>query len=120
LVLDRVRDIAALGSIGSQALPENLIWFWWGSGFGAEVREYTAQASKTPAGLRLLLRLPINHVRSTAGNFERVDRRAWDKVVDLEELKHAALLLREGGSEDQAIAKRFLDALERSDKRHTP
>ncbi|WP_105433018.1 hypothetical protein [Neorhizobium sp. T6_25] len=111
-LLNRVRKMAADGVLHSQVRPADILWYWWGTGNGDEVLEYTKQLATVSEGLRVLMAIPISYVRSTAGNYEKVDVRAWSKIVDLDELEKRAMILSMSESaDDQPIAHRFLTAL---------
>lgn len=112
-LLDRVRTLAADGMLLDQSQPGEILWFWWGTGNGDEVLTFTKQAMETPDGLRVLLQTPLSPVRSSAGNYEKVDRASWNKVVDLRALEEKAFHLSLQGHADGPIAQRFLIALGR-------
>ncbi|MCD1264574.1 hypothetical protein B5M44_10595 [Shinella sumterensis] len=112
-LLDRVRSLAAEGTLLDQAQPRDILWFWWGTGNGEEVLTFTKQAIETPEGLRALLIAPLSPVRSTAGNYEKVSRQSWNKIVDIRALEEKALYLSMQGDVDGAIAQRFLNALQK-------
>jgi hypothetical protein len=117
-LLERVRNLAATGAIWAQAEPRQIIWFWWGSDLENEVRAFTARAMRTKIGLRALLDLTVNQVQASGGNYERVKRSSVEHIVDVEALESQArrLLKRKNSPEaDKAIARRFLDALQRGD-----
>ncbi|MBY5655694.1 hypothetical protein HFO32_25945 [Rhizobium leguminosarum] len=118
ILLDRVRQMAEEGVLHDQAQPGDILWYWWGTGHGEEVREYTKRTMMKEVGLRFLLQVPISYVRSTAGNYEKIDRQSWNKILDIEELRSRALELHSSSSSemDRNIADRFLEALERNDK----
>lgn len=91
-----------------------MLWFWWGSGFGADVLEHTRSAMDVHNNLLSLLEIPISLVKSSAGNYERIDRKSWSKIVDLNELERRAKALVENPvSPAHPIADRFLHALAR-------
>ena len=112
LLLDRVRRLAADGGLPTQIRPGYILWYWWGCGYADQVRAYTDQLMATNEGIRLLLAIPISYVRSTEGNYERVDRNAWERSIDLRLLEERAQLLAKSKDEEGArLALRFLDAL---------
>ncbi|MBX4888776.1 hypothetical protein [Rhizobium bangladeshense] len=117
LLLDRVQRLAADGGLSAQIRPGPILWYWWGCGYADQVRAYTNQLMTTNEGIRLLLEIPISYVRSTAGNYERIDRKSWEKIIDLRQLEeHARLLAKSTDEEGARLALRFLDAL-RHDER---
>ncbi|MBB3461338.1 hypothetical protein [Rhizobium sp. BK377] len=112
LLLDRVRGLAANGALHSQIRPDYILWYWWGCGYADQVKAYTDQLMATNEGLRLLLEIPISYVRSTEGNYERVDRDAWERIIDFRQLEERAQLLAKSEDEEGSrLARRFLDAL---------
>ena len=115
LLLDRVRVAAATGDIWGQARPDRLLWFWSGSGAASELSTFADKAMTSSVGLRKLLEITIGKVRSTAGDYERVPK-SWEKIVDLNALRKLASELIEAPNDDSDIklARRFLDALEKS------
>lgn len=113
-LLARVKQLAADGSLHLQAQPRDILWFWWGTGNGDEVRTYTRQLMTSVEGVSFLLNLPISTVISSAGNYEKVDRKSWNKIVDLPELeKLASNLSSAGDGDEKAKADRFLQAVAR-------
>ena len=114
LLLDRIRKLADDGGLVRQIRPSNLLWFWWGSGEGEQVKAYTERLLDDEEGVRMLLEIPINLVRSSAGNYERVHRSAWEKIVDLQKLETLARAWVDAAEPRQSrLAERFLDALKR-------
>ncbi|RMC70405.1 hypothetical protein EBB04_03195 [Sinorhizobium meliloti] len=70
----------------------------------------------TDEGIRLLLAIPISYVRSTEGNYERVNRSSWEKIVDLRQLEERAQRWAASKDDDDAsVARRFLNALRRDE-----
>lgn len=115
LLLHEICVIAASGKFWSQAEPNQLIWFWWGSDRGDDVRTFLDSAMGTRKGLLALLKITVNTVGSSTGNYERVNRSTWSKLVELDELEFEAkaLLSEEPDESEREIADRFLKALER-------
>lgn len=113
-LLSRVRELAYQGGLAEQNTPAEILWFWWGSGHTDEVRAYTAMLMKTEEGLRVLFDMPISVVRSTGGNYERINRESWSKLLDLSQLEVLAneMTLKLNGPL-KAEAERFLQALAR-------
>lgn len=117
LLLSRVRTLAESGDLPKQARPGDLLWYWWGCGLGDQVRDYTAQAMATDEGLRMLLDIPGSYVRSTEGNYERVDQASWGKIVDLRKLEHFAQSWKTSDNlKDAELSSRFLAALQRDNR----
>lgn len=115
-LLTRIREVVRIGRFWEQADPGALLWFWASTGFQEEVRRFTDDAMDTAVGLRVLLSASISLVRSSSGNYEQVSS-YWTKVVDLEDLEsRARAWALESSSEDQALAQRFLAALDRAKK----
>lgn len=113
-LLARVQQLAADGSLHLQAQPRDVLWYWWGTGNGEEVRTYTSQLMTSDAGVSFLLDLPISTVFSSAGNYQKVDRKSWSKIVDLSELeKLASTLSSSGDGDEKGKADRFLQAMSR-------
>lgn len=114
-LVSRVEEIATSGQLYESVRPEDILWFWWGSGHGNELRQHTAAALDNPTLLRSLLRITISTVMSSAGNYERVDRRSWSKIVDIEELHaRAARISNDPNHPDFDVSQRFLAAYARS------
>jgi hypothetical protein len=115
-LVSRIRVVASDETIWEQADPARLLWFWWSCDKEDEVRAFTADAVHTSAGLRGLLDVSINLVRSTAGDYEHVPG-YWSKIVDLQELRRRAEQMDsiESSPEDRIRARRFILALERAD-----
>jgi hypothetical protein len=116
-LLVRVRQIAQNGEIWSQADPAKILWFWWGCDLEAEVRAFIDRAMADRDVQRSLMEITINRVYSTAGDYDRVRRSTWSKIVNLDDLqKHAREFTSENASdEDRRIGQRFLDALAKWD-----
>lgn len=114
LLLERIRRMSADGSLLEQAKLRDILWFWWGTGNGDEVLEFTGRMLDSTAGIERLLEMPITYVMSSAGNYEKVDHKAWNKIVDLQRL-HAHAVTRQTSSSapQRGIAERFLQAYER-------
>lgn len=113
LLLQKVRNLADANILWHQARPENLLWFWWGSNNEDEVKAFTQKAMNTPVGLLSLLKISVNLVRSTSGDYERVSP-TWEKIVDLKALSERAHMLTKTGNEAEIqTANRFIDALAR-------
>lgn len=116
-LVEKVREKATSGELYRQVRPEDCLWFWWGAGYGAEVLAHTDGAMNNPDILGCLLKIPVTKVLSTAGNYETVDRSAWSKIVDLNELERRARnITRESSGDLYDIAERFLKALQRGRK----
>ncbi|MGH0364208.1 hypothetical protein NKZ04_18310 [Sinorhizobium meliloti] len=116
LLLERVQRLAADGGLPTQLRPGDLLWYWWGCGHGEQVRAYTDHLMATDEGIRLLLAIPISYVRSTEGNYERVNRSSWEKIVDLRQLEERAQRWAASKDDDDAsVARRFLNALRRDE-----
>ncbi len=112
LLLKRVRVMARDGSLLGQYRPSGILWFWWGAGQVEAVRRFTEVAMDSKAGLPVLLRMPISLVKSTAGNYERIDRADWQNLLDLDRLEMRAMLLAHSEDpENEAIAQRYIAAL---------
>ena len=116
-LLDRVKGLAASGGIWSQADPAQLLWFWWGRDKEKEVQSFLNSALLTKEGLQALLEITISLVRSNAGNYERVNRRSWSNVVDLDALVTQAreLINSDVSDSDRDRARRFLAAMARDE-----
>jgi hypothetical protein len=114
LLLQRVKEAASTGAIWNNARPSRLLWFWWGASADNEVKSFTADAMNSDVGLRTLLDATVNRVKSTAGDYDSVQR-GWEEIVDLEALKqHAEKLTSSSNNEGNIkLAQRFLDALQR-------
>jgi hypothetical protein len=117
MLVTRIRGFAKRGEIWSRASPAVVLWFWWGSGYEKEIRIFTERAiKKHGVGLRSLLNECVNLVRSSAGDYENVQRESWSKFVDLELLAAKAKgLLKAESDEDKKLAQRFLTALAKND-----
>ena len=112
----RVKSLAATNSFWSQAKPElPLLWFWWGSSDGDAVLAFTDATMETDAGFRGLLRITVNRVRSTSGDYDHVDKKSWSKVANVERLAEKARRILTIGPtpETKELAERFLSALDR-------
>ncbi len=114
LLLGRIKSASETGEIWTQARPDRLLWFWWGTDAAGEVKSFTERAMSSPIGLKKLLEISVSEVKSTAGNYERVPS-SWEKIVDLDALaKFASELLKTKNSDiDDKLARRFLAALAR-------
>jgi hypothetical protein len=78
-----------------------------------------SQSLSDPVALSKLLDLVISTVVSSSGNYERVGA-GYEKLIDLDELKAAALELaeRQPNNEENVVAiSRFVQALENSRQR---
>ncbi|MDX0072477.1 hypothetical protein [Sinorhizobium meliloti] len=116
MLLARIQRLVADGGLLTQIRPANILWYWWACGYGEQVRAYTEHLMATDEGIRLLLKIPVSYVRSTEGNYERVNQAVWEMIVDLRHLEERARIWAETKGEDDArIARRFLDALRRDD-----
>lgn len=115
MLLNRVRDLARSGEIWSQAAPDDILWFWWGSNFVSEVQSFLNEAMNTHEGLVGLLRVTVSTVVSSSGNYERVSRKMWSKLVNLDELEARAITFLASSYDDfeRKSAERFLKAMER-------
>jgi hypothetical protein len=66
------------------------------------------------AGLRGLLDITVGLVRSSEGDYERVNVSVWSKIVDVDELAaRAEALSRDHREPYRRVAQRFVDALEK-------
>jgi hypothetical protein len=112
-LLTRVRELAHDGEIWAQSAPAQLLWFWWGANYEAEVKTFTTAAMEDETGLQNLLVVPISLVRSSSGDYEHVSP-TWSYIVDLEALaKKANQLIKNGTTAEQQAAHRFIAALNR-------
>ncbi len=112
----KVVDDASSRRLYEQVRPQDILWFWWGSGYGSNVRQHTSEALDDPTALRSLLKIPISNVLSSAGNYEHVDRNSWSKIIDLEKLHLKAVKLSTDPSDpDHDASLRFLSAYDRGD-----
>jgi hypothetical protein len=84
-LLHRVRNMAQTGEIWSQADPRQILWFWWGSNLEAEVQDFTRTALATSIGTRGLLDVVVSKVRSSAGDYEHVNKSAG-RIINLDAL----------------------------------
>jgi hypothetical protein len=116
-LLARVRQLAATGAIWAQAVPRDIVLFWWGSTLDEEVRDFTSSAARTPAGSLSLLSIPVHAVYSTAGNYETVSP-TWSEILDLPALEACAqeILATEVAAKDKQIAQRFQTAMENTER----
>jgi hypothetical protein len=117
-LLARVRDMAATGAIWRQAIPRDIVLFWWGSTLDKEVWDFTSAAARV-ADVRLsLLKIPVHPVYSSAGNYETVAP-TWSEILDLDVLVGCAqkILAEELPEEDKRIAQRFLTAMQNRGRR---
>jgi hypothetical protein len=113
-LLGRVRMLANSNQLWSQSQPDRILWFWWGSSAESEVRAFTRRTMETEVGIRGLLRVTVSLVHSTQGDYAHVGISSWSRIVDLDDLarRATAIEVRDNDS-DRALARRFLDALER-------
>ena len=114
LLLDRVRRLAKAGLFWSQAFPADLLWFWYGSDFANEVRDFVARALDQAEGFRAMLTVTVHRVYSTSGDYDSVNPE-WSKIVDLELLETKARYVSRsdtGADLDRRLAEVFLLALE--------
>jgi hypothetical protein len=112
-LIEKVRAVAISGEIWDQAKPEELLWFWWGSDFGEEVRTCTAAALANETWTPALLNSMISEVRSTAGDYERVNRDSYSKIADLNlATTRARELQNHAAAPVRAVAERFLNAIQ--------
>lgn len=117
MLVRRVVEIAETLALYKQIRPQDILWFWWGSGDRSELRNHTLIALEDGFALRTFLNITVSTVYSSAGNYERVDRKSWSKIVDLELLECKAIeIIRTGRTEDIALARRFLTAYETGNK----
>jgi hypothetical protein len=117
LLLARVLSLAADGGLLQQIRPAYILWYWWGCGEGEQVRSYTEQLLSTGAGVRTLMEISISYVRSSEGNYERVNRQTWKKLVDLSQLEeHARTWSEAEKPDDRRLARRFLEAMRRDER----
>lgn len=113
LLLERIKEAATTGAIWKNARPGHLLWFWWGSSGPDDVKSFTADAINSKNGLRALLDITVSRVRSTAGDYDHVQK-SWEKIVDLDALETRAKQLVGSPNESEVrLAQRFLDALHR-------
>jgi hypothetical protein len=114
-LLDRVRRLAVTNQIWSQALPGEILWFWWGCNLEGEVKSFTSDAMKTVEGLRGLLNVTVSLVRSSSGDYEHVRYSTWSKIVNLEILEDNAHRIKVSSTDesDRNLAERFLKALDK-------
>lgn len=117
-LINRVRKLAYYGEIWSQVKPENILWFWWGSNLASEVQSFLTEAMNTRTGILRLLQITVGTVISSAGNFERVNKSGWSKIVDLDQLALRAntMLAWTDNDFERQTAERFLRALDRNNK----
>ncbi|WP_408914435.1 hypothetical protein [Brucella pseudogrignonensis] len=112
----KVEAIVNSSRLYDQCRPQDILWFWWGSGQGEAVRRFTSHGLDDPRKLRTLLEVPISTVISSAGNYEQVNRRSWSAIMDLEELHAKAMqVAKEVESVNADAARRFLAAYDRDD-----
>jgi hypothetical protein len=111
-LLARVRNMATAEGIWQQAIPRDILLFWWGSTLDDEVWKFTAAAMRDANGLLSLLKLPIHPVYSTAGNYETVAP-TWSGILDLDALGACARQMVGGSLSDESkqAAQRFLTAM---------
>jgi len=114
LLLGRIRAAASTDNVWDQARPAHLLWFWWGANELDEVKAFVEKTMTSPVGIRKLLEITINRVRSTAGDYDRVPV-SWEKFIDLKALRKRAVELIEAANSDGdvGLARRFLAALEK-------
>ncbi len=113
-LISRVVDEAASGSLYTRISPGEILWFWRGAGYGEDVFANTTIAMGSRPSLLSLLRIPVSLVRSTAGNYEAVNRGSWSKIIDLDLLADKAnVMATYAEGEEKYLAVRFLQALER-------
>lgn len=116
-LVDKVIEIANSLALYEQARPQDILWFWWGSGYGEQVRQHTAKAMENPVALLCLMEISITTVWSSIGNYERVDRRSWSKIVDIEELNRRAITIsKQAVGPAVNTARRFLAAYDRNNQ----
>jgi hypothetical protein len=116
-LLARVRDVAATGAIWRQAIPRDIVLFWWGSTLDNELWNFTSAATRTVNGSLSLLKVPIHPVYSTAGNYEIVAP-TWSGILDLEALAACArnILVEDVSDENKQLAQRFLTAMQNRER----
>lgn len=112
-LLDRIRALGRSGKLWSQSRPARLLWFWWGCDLQTEVFEFTKRAIRKRRALISLLDAPVQTVNSSEGTFEKVDKKSWSKIVDLEMLADRARRLAQSTKDESErnAAFRFLNAL---------
>jgi hypothetical protein len=117
-LLRRVGALSESGALWSQADPARILWFWWGCNLEDEVREFIDKAMATEEGLMALLRIPISRVRSSAGDYDQINRRVWSAIVDLGKLEAKAQEIIGSNASDArlVLAQRFLEALRKGEK----
>ena len=109
-LLERVKEFASSGTIWDQAVPRDIMWFWWGSTEGNETSVFSS-AVTDPKGLRALLDMCVHTVYSSDGNYETVSP-TWSKVLDLTFLENTAReFMSSSNADDKEKAERFLTAL---------
>jgi hypothetical protein len=112
LLLARVREFAAGGRIWQQVQPDSVLWFWWGSVLDDEVMKFTDSALESDRGIRALLDIPVQLVRSTAGDYEHVGH-GWSEFIrihHLAEIAAAWLSDPSKSNDDRRLAQRYLAA----------
>jgi hypothetical protein len=112
-LLERVRTAATSGQIWDQARPAEILWFWWGCRLDDEVRSCTSAALSNEGWASALLNAMISEVRSSAGDYERVNRESYSKIADLElAVARAKELQHSTNAPVRTVADRFLKAIE--------
>jgi hypothetical protein len=116
-LLTHVRDVASTEDIWRQAIPRDILLFWWGSTLDDEVWKFTSAAMRNANGLLGLLEIPIHPVYSTEGNYETVSP-TWSKILDLDALAACAreMLIDDLSDQDRGTAQRFLAAMQNRDR----
>jgi hypothetical protein len=117
MLVSRIKEIAEAGDIWSQARPDRILWFWWGTDAEDEVKAFTNRAMASAVGLRTLLDVSVRTVRSTSGDYESVSP-SWEKIVDINALSERAteLINTANNENDVRLAHRFLEAMEKGRK----
>lgn len=116
LLLERIRHLSQSEIFWHQTMPDQILWFWWGTNNEGEVRQFTNRAMDTPIGLARLLECIPSLVRSSSGDYESINQ-SWKEIVDLEKLADRARnLTRADGSDLKNRADRFLRALAQTTK----
>ena len=118
LLLARVREFAASGQIWQQVRPGSVLWFWWGSVLDDEVRKFTDSALESESGIRALLDVPVQLVRSTAGDYEHVGH-GWSDIIQTERLAEIAAGWLSDPSkldDDRRLAQRYVTAFRRQER----
>lgn len=117
-LLARVREFAASDRIWQQVQPGSVLWFWWGAVLDDEVRKFTHSALESESGIRALLDVPVQLVRSTAGDYEHVGY-GWSEIIQTERLAEIAASWLSDPSKldnDRRLAQRYVTAFKRQER----